>query len=79
LQGPIGKPSALDNLVRERQPAVVDAAGWRAIDAAEVARGELGDRPRNKFTSIAAMLEVAAAAPTHPLRRRLADLKRELA
>jgi ferredoxin--NADP+ reductase len=79
LHGPIGKPSALDNLVRERQPAVVDAAGWRAIDAAEVARGELGDRPRNKFTSIAAMLEVAAAAPTHPLRRRLADLIRELA
>ena len=79
LRDPIGKPSALDKLVRERQPDVVDAAGWRAIDAAEVARGERSDRPRNKFTSIADMLDVAAAAPTPPLRRRLADRLRELA
>ena len=79
LSDPIGKPSALDKLVRERQPAVVDAAGWRAIDAAEVARGDLSDRPRNKFTSITDMLDVAAAAPGPPLRRRLADRLRELA
>jgi ferredoxin--NADP+ reductase len=79
LSDPIGKPSALDKLVRERQPAVVDATGWRAIDAAEVARGDLGDRPRNKFTSITDMLDVAAAAPGPPLRRRLADRLRELA
>ena len=79
LRDPIGKPSALDKLVRERQPDIVDAAGWRAIDAAEVARGDLSDRPRNKFTSIADMLDVAAAAPGPPLRRRLADRLRELA
>ena len=79
LSDPVGKPTALDKLVRERQPAVVDAAGWRAIDAAEVARGESGDRPRNKFTSIAEMLDAAAAAPAPPLRRRLADRLRELA
>jgi ferredoxin/flavodoxin---NADP+ reductase len=79
LSDPIGKPSALDKLVRERQPAVVDAAGWRAIDAAEVARGNLSGRPRNKFTSITDMLDVAAAAPGPPLRRRLADRLRELA
>jgi ferredoxin/flavodoxin---NADP+ reductase len=79
LSDPIGKPSALDKLVRERQPAVVDTAGWRAIDAAEVARGDLSDRPRNKFTSITDMLDVAAAAPGPPLRRRLADRLRELA
>ena len=78
LSDPIAKPSALDKLVRERQPDIVDAAGWRAIDAAEVARGELSNRPRNKFTSIADMLEVAAAAPAPPLRHRLADLIREL-
>jgi ferredoxin--NADP+ reductase len=78
LRDPVGKPSALDKLVRERQPDVVDAAGWRAIDAAEVARGELGDRPRNKFTSIGDMLDVAATAPAPPLRRRLADLIREM-
>ena len=79
LRDPIDKPSALDALVAERQPAVVDAAGWRAIDAAEVSRGNLGDRPRNKFTSVADMLAVAAAAPTPPLRRRLADRLRQLA
>ena len=66
LRDPIGKPAALDKLVRERQPDVVDANGWRAIDAAEVARGELADRPRSKFTSIADMLDAAA-----PHRRRL--------
>ena len=79
LRDPIGKPSALDRLVRERQPAVVDANGWRAIDAAEVARGELANRPRNKFTSIADMLDVAASAPTPSLRSRVADRLRELA
>jgi ferredoxin--NADP+ reductase len=79
LRDPIGKPSALQRLVRERQPAVVDANGWRAIDAAEIARGELADRPRNKFTSIAEMLDVAAAAPTPSLRSRVADRLREMA
>lgn len=79
LRDPIGKPSALDTLVRTRQPAVVDAAGWQAIDAEEVSRGSLADRPRNKFTSIDDMLAVAAAAPAPPLRRRVADRLRQLA
>jgi ferredoxin/flavodoxin---NADP+ reductase len=79
LRDPIDKPSALDALVAERQPAVVDAAGWRAIDAAEVSRGSLGHRPRNKFTSVADMLAIAAAAPAPPLRRRLADRLRQVA
>jgi hypothetical protein len=35
--------------------------------------------PRNKFTSITEMLDVAAAAPTPPLHRRLADRLRKLA
>lgn len=73
LQDFAGTPPGLDKLVRQRQPAVVDAAGWRAIDAAEMARGDRADRPRNKFTSIDGMLAVAAAAPAPPLRRRLAD------
>jgi ferredoxin--NADP+ reductase len=72
------RPSALDKLVRTRQPAVVDATSWHAIDAAEVARGRAGRRPRNKFTSIADMLAAAADAPAPPLRRRLADRLREL-
>jgi ferredoxin/flavodoxin---NADP+ reductase len=79
LHDPINKPSALDTLVAERQPAVVDAAGWWAIDAAEVCRGSVSDRPRTNFTSIAEMLAVAAAAPAPPLRRRLADRLRQLA
>lgn len=79
LRDPVSKPSALDRLVRERQPAVVDANGWRAIDAAEIARGELADRPRNKFTSIAEMLDVAASAPTPSLRSRVVGRLREMA
>jgi ferredoxin--NADP+ reductase len=74
LSNPVGKPAALDKLVHSRQPAVVDAKGWKAIDAAEIARG--GDaRPRDKFTVIADML--AAATPTPTVGQRLlAGLRR---
>ncbi|BBZ64414.1 FAD-dependent oxidoreductase [Mycolicibacterium monacense] len=72
--GALAVPSAgygdLDRFVRERRPDVVDSQGWRAVDAAEIARG--GDRrPRVKFTSVADMLQAAAAAPEPPLARRL--------
>ena len=70
LATPAGRPDALAKLVQARQPDVVDLAGWRAIDAAEVERGQ-GQRPRRKFTDVAAMLAVAAAAPKPSLRRRL--------
>ena len=57
--------------------AVVDAAGWKAIDEAEVARGTAEGRPRDKFTTIADMLAAAATAPTPPVRQRLlAGLRR---
>jgi ferredoxin/flavodoxin---NADP+ reductase len=79
LRDPARKQSALDRLVRERQPKVVDANGWRAIDAAEIARGEVAQRPRNKFTSVGEMLEVASAAPAPSLRSRVADRLREMA
>jgi ferredoxin--NADP+ reductase len=70
LVDPVGRPSALGTLIRSRQPAVVDAAGWNAIDAAEIARG--GDvRPRDKFISIADMLAAAATAPVPSLSQRL--------
>jgi ferredoxin/flavodoxin---NADP+ reductase len=76
LANPAGRPAALDKLVRSRQPAVVDAGGWQAIDAAEIARGG-EDRPRHKFNAIADMLAAAAAAPTPPVRQRLfAGLRR---
>ena len=76
LADPAGKPAALDKFVRSRQPDVIDAAGWKAIDAAEVARG--GDeRPRDKFTAVADMLAAAATAPAPPMRERLlAGLRR---
>ena len=55
---------------------MVDAAGWSAIDAAEIARGG-EQRPRDKFTTVADMLAAAAAAPTPSMRDRvLAGLRR---
>jgi ferredoxin/flavodoxin---NADP+ reductase len=76
LTDPVAKPAALDKLVRSRRPEVVDAAGWRAIDKAEIARGG-EDRPRDKFTSVDDMLAAAAAAPPPPIRQRvLAALRR---
>jgi ferredoxin/flavodoxin---NADP+ reductase len=76
LSDPVGKPATLDKLVRSRQPAMIDAAGWTAIDAAEINRG--GDeRPRDKFTTIDEMLAAAASAATPPMRQRLlAGLRR---
>jgi len=68
LSDPVGK--TLDTLVRSRQPRVVDSAGWKAIDAAEVARGG-GQRPRDKFTAVADMLAAAAASPAPTVRQRL--------
>lgn len=74
LTDPIAKPDALAELVRARQPDAIDAAGWRAIDAAEIARGGEQGRPRNKFTDVTAMLAAAGAAePAPPQRRRLLD------
>ena len=71
LADPGHKPAALGALVRSRQPAVVDAAGWHAIDAAEISRGgEL--RPRDKFTTVESMLAAAAAAPKPTMRQRIA-------
>lgn len=72
LADPLAKPDALDRLVRAHQPDAVDSAGWGAIDAAEIARGSDGGRPRVKFTAIGDMLAAAATAqPAPPRRRRL--------
>ncbi len=70
LADPVHKPSALPRFVRGRKPAVVDAGGWRAIDRAEVERGQ-GVRPRAKFTSVDEMVRAAADAPAEPVHRRL--------
>ena len=76
LHDPVARPAALDRLVRERRPEVVDAAGWKAIDAAEISRGG-DDRPRNKFVAVEDMLAAAATVPTPSMGRRLlAGLRR---
>ncbi|MCH9760897.1 MAG: FAD-dependent oxidoreductase [Actinomycetia bacterium] len=76
LADPGRKAAALDRFVRGRRPQVIDGAGWKAIDDAEIARGG-GRRPRRKFTNVADMLEVVAAAPAlGPHRRLLAGLRR---
>ena len=54
-------------------------AGWQAIEAAELARGNVDRHPRNKFTDVADMLAAAAKAPKPPLRQRLADRLRQFA
>jgi ferredoxin/flavodoxin---NADP+ reductase len=79
LTEPVARPEALAQLVHVRQPSVVDSAGWRAIDAAEITRGSHDGRPRNKFTDVAEMLAAAATAePAPPLRRRLLARLRDL-
>jgi ferredoxin--NADP+ reductase len=70
LADPTVKPVALERLVRDRQPDVVDSAGWAAIDAAERARGA-GVRPRHKFTAIPDMLAAAASAAKPSVRQRM--------
>ncbi|MEI6253438.1 MAG: FAD-dependent oxidoreductase [Mycobacteriaceae bacterium] len=64
LTDPAGRPAALRRLVLDRRPEAVDAAGWQAIDAAEIARGQAAGRPRVKFTAVADMLEVARGSTT---------------
>jgi ferredoxin--NADP+ reductase len=73
LTDPGATPAALDKLVRSREPDVVDAAGWRAIDRAEIDRGQADGRPRDKFTTVAEMLAAAAGGEqaTRSSRRRL--------
>ncbi len=71
LSDPAGGPRAVARMVHARHPEVIDAAGWKAIDAAEIARGSVDDRPRDKFTSVPDMLATAASAPPVPLLQQL--------
>jgi ferredoxin--NADP+ reductase len=58
---PCAEPSrdALLELVASRNVRVVDYDAWRAIDAAEVARGAAAGKPREKFVNVEEMLAVA--------------------
>ncbi len=44
-------PSAVDRLVRGRQPDLVTFEDWARMDAAELERGQAAGRPRVKFTT----------------------------
>ena len=53
-------PQAIEELLRERVPALVTYEGWREIDRHEQALGEPRGRPRVKLTRIEELLKVAA-------------------
>ncbi len=55
---PVLGREVFERLLHERCGQVVTHDQWKAIDAAEVARGEPAGRPRDKFTDVASMLEV---------------------
>ncbi|KKC00868.1 FAD-dependent oxidoreductase [Mycolicibacter arupensis] len=57
LTEPVAGPRAVARMVHAQQPDVIDAAGWKIIDKAEIARGAAQDRPRVKFTRVADMLD----------------------
>jgi ferredoxin--NADP+ reductase len=63
LPDPVAGPHALDRLLAGRQREVVDHARWRAIDTAEIERGQAEGRPRDKFATVDEMLDVAAPRP----------------
>lgn len=47
-------------LLRDRQPDLVDVAGWKAIEKAEREGGRTSGRPRRKFVEVASMLAAAS-------------------
>lgn len=53
--------AALDDLLRERQPAALGYPGWSRIDVAERLAGRRADRPRVKFTTVDALLGAATS------------------
>ncbi|MFC0452309.1 FAD-dependent oxidoreductase [Rhodococcus jostii] len=59
----------LRDLIRERQPDVVNTQGWAAIDEAERRLGKQSGRPRAKFTDISSMLDAALGAEAGAARR----------
>ncbi len=59
LPAPERDREALTALIRERQPDVVDRAGWQVLDTAERAAGAAAGRPRVKLTSVEALLATA--------------------
>ncbi|MFD4366805.1 FAD-dependent oxidoreductase [Rhodococcus sp. NPDC058521] len=67
LTAPAVPATALKSFVRERVPAMVDRAGWQAIDRVELQRGAAQHRARDKIVSRGEMADVAATS----VRKRL--------
>ncbi|MFD4428317.1 FAD-dependent oxidoreductase [Nocardia sp. NPDC058497] len=59
LTAPTGDRAALQALLAERQPDLVDRKGWKTIDQAEKSAGKAAGRPRVKFTTRADLLKAA--------------------
>jgi ferredoxin--NADP+ reductase len=59
LTDPPRETSALNDLLRERQPDHISNAGWSRIDRAERAAGARGGRQRVKFTVVADLVRTA--------------------
>ena len=67
---PVSDASTIAAVVRSRQPAMVDLAGWQAIDREEKRRGATAGRPRVKIVDIDEMRRIAARS-TRPRYARL--------
>ncbi len=59
LATPAEDREKLATLVAERRPGFVDYSGWQKIDKQERARGAAAGRSRQKFVSVAEMLEAS--------------------
>ncbi|GEM29710.1 putative ferredoxin/ferredoxin--NADP reductase [Nocardia neocaledoniensis NBRC 108232] len=59
LTAPTGDRAALQALLAQRQPDLVDRKGWKTIDQAEKTAGKAAGRPRVKFTTRADLLKAA--------------------
>jgi ferredoxin--NADP+ reductase len=66
--GSVAEPDEVERELRERVPDLVDHAGWESIDASERAAGEPTGRPRVKLTTVAELLQAAAAARQEAIR-----------
>jgi ferredoxin--NADP+ reductase len=77
---PTGSAATVAALVRRRQPAAVDLAGWQAIEREERRRGADRGRPRVKIVDVDEMLRIAHGPARRPVSSptRLARGAREL-
>jgi ferredoxin/flavodoxin---NADP+ reductase len=64
LPEPAEDAGAIEALLAQRKPDLVDADGWRAIDAHERERGARAQRPRVKLASRDELLAAAGTGPT---------------